>query len=107
MDYSGLGQWKVCSYDLKLLPVDYPFMAAATQPIPPSFLSMHEYNFQCLEVASDPIILVVSSQLRAQLLMLMLYRIMTVIAAPVPQPFHGSSQPFSGRLLLNSPLTTT
>ena len=107
MDYSGLGQWIVCSYYLKLLPVDYPFMAAATQPIPPGLLSMNEYRFQCLVVATDPIILIVSSQLRAQLLMLLLYRIMTVIAAPVPQPFNGSSQPFSGCLLLYSPLTLT
>ena len=107
MDYPGFRKWKASSNFLELLPADPAFVAAAAKPKSPSFLRVFKYDFKGFIIASYSVILVVPTQLRTQRPILLLDRLMTILATPLPQPFYKPKQALPSCFLLYHPVAST
>jgi hypothetical protein len=90
----------------KLLPGDVAFVAAPAEPVLPRTLGMLENDFEHLEVATYPIVLVIAAQFQTSGLILLLEWRMAVFTTPCPYPFHKPSQAFPDRLPFDNPVST-
>ena len=107
MDYPGFRKWKAISDFLEFLPADPAFMAAATEPEPPSLHCAIKYDLKGLVVAPYSKILVVTPQLRTQRSILLLDRLVTIRATPSPQPLHITRQALTSCFLLYHPVASS
>src|SRR2546425_1342771 len=90
----------------KLLPGDVAFVAAPAEPVLPRTLGMLENDFEPLEVATYPIVLVIATQFQTSGLLLLLEWRMAVFTTPCPYPFHKPTQAFPNCLPLDDPVST-
>ena len=85
MVYPGLGQRKRMPEPLPDVPWDVALAAPMTQPIVPRVVNMLHHHFQHLVIASDAIVLVVTTQLQAERFVLLQQVVVPMVPAPLPE----------------------
>ena len=87
------------------LPAERSRPPAPAQPIPPRALDAPLERFQLPVVATDPVVLVVPTELLAQHPVLCPKRVVPMRAAPMPHRPHRALQPLLGCTPLNHPVS--
>src|SRR4051812_16979783 len=88
----------------EVLPRNPSLVRAATQPLVPGTPRVVPEATEAREIAGNPVIREMPSELRRQGLPLLLDRQMSVLAAPLHQRLQRPAEPVTGRLALHRPV---
>jgi hypothetical protein len=88
---------------LPYVPWDVALAAPMTQPIVPRIIRVFHHHLQHLVITSDAVVLIVTTQLQAECLVLLHHILVPVIPAPLPERLHGPAEPLSSRRPFDNP----